>query len=108
MKEGEEPLITPQVHAFWRATQGRTFFGTVEGGFGLCFPHAIPGDEVWVLAGGRVPFVLRSMDDAGEATGRDAEGPVRRRLVGECYLHGFVDGEAERMGKSDMVPVHLV
>ncbi|KAG9203064.1 hypothetical protein G6514_003586 [Epicoccum nigrum] len=108
LEEGEEPLITPQVYAFWRATHGRTFFCTVKGGSGLCFPHARPGDEVWVLAGGRVPFVLQGVDDAGEDSEGDAERLRRRRLVGECYLHGFMDGEAKRMGKGDVVSVHLV
>ncbi|OSS52841.1 hypothetical protein B5807_02331 [Epicoccum nigrum] len=108
LEEGEEPLITPQVHAFWRATHGRTFFCTVKGGFGLCFPHARPGDEVWVLVGGRVPFVLQGVDDAVEDSGGDAERLRRRRLVGECYLHGFMNGEAKRMGKGDVVSVHLV
>jgi hypothetical protein len=100
VKEGKEPLITPQVHAFWRAAHGRTFFRTAKGAFGLCYPHTKPGDEVWVLAGGRVPFVLRSVEDA--------ERSRRRRLVGECYLHGFMDGEAERVGEGDVVSVHLV
>ncbi|RYP13288.1 hypothetical protein DL765_006962 [Monosporascus sp. GIB2] len=39
------------------------------------------GDEVWLLNGGRAPFILRK-----------AEGG-RYRLVGEAYLHGAMYGE---------------
>ncbi|KPM34976.1 hypothetical protein AK830_g11599 [Neonectria ditissima] len=38
------------------------------------------GDEVWLLEGGRTPFVLR-------------RGPDGHRLVGETYVHGFMNGE---------------
>lgn len=41
------------------------------------------GDEVWVLFGGRVPFVLRP-NEAGSTFS----------MIGDCYLHGFMDGEA--------------
>ena len=40
------------------------------------------GDEVWVLKGGNVPFVLR----------RVKEGVYR--LVGDAYVHGIMHGEA--------------
>jgi hypothetical protein len=41
------------------------------------------GDEIWVLLGGDVPFVLRPVPGSSEYT-----------LVGDCYLHGIMDGEA--------------
>ncbi|RYP79497.1 hypothetical protein DL770_006636 [Monosporascus sp. CRB-9-2] len=41
----------------------------------------VEGDEVWLLNGGRAPFILRK-----------AEGG-RYRLVGEAYLHGAMYGE---------------
>ncbi|KAI0491039.1 heterokaryon incompatibility protein-domain-containing protein [Xylaria cf. heliscus] len=39
-------------------------------------------DEVWVLAGGNVPFILRNV------------GEGRYKLIGECYVHGIMHGEA--------------
>jgi hypothetical protein len=39
------------------------------------------GDCIAVLAGGRLPFVLRPIGD-------------HYRLVGHCYVHGIMDGEA--------------
>jgi hypothetical protein len=40
------------------------------------------GDIICVLAGGRVPYVLRPCDDGFY------------RLVGECYVDGAMHGEA--------------
>ena len=42
------------------------------------------GDLICVLFGGQTPFVLRK---------REPEGYL---LVGECYVHGIMDGEAIR------------
>lgn len=39
------------------------------------------GDLVVVFFGGRVPFILRQHDSS-------------YILVGECYIHGIMDGEA--------------
>ena len=40
------------------------------------------GDVVCVLFGGKMPFVLRPWNDG------------KFLLVGECYVHGFMQGEA--------------
>jgi hypothetical protein len=45
--------------------------------------RAQEGDEIWVLFGGNVPFILRPIPGSSEYT-----------LVGDCYLHGIMDGEA--------------
>lgn len=56
----------------------------------FCFclvPHAAKvGDAVHVLHGGVVPFVLTQ--------GKGGRG---YRLVGECYVHGMMNGEAMRL-----------
>ncbi|KAH8621503.1 hypothetical protein IG631_23823 [Alternaria alternata] len=41
------------------ATHGRCYFKADNNGQGLCYPNACVGDEVWVLDGGKVPFILR-------------------------------------------------
>jgi hypothetical protein len=47
-----------------------------------------PGDEVWSLIGGHVPFVLcPSNHDNDTARGK------YYKLVGESYVHGIMDGE---------------
>jgi hypothetical protein len=38
--------------------------------------------------------MLRSVKDANEAAEDDTSGPRYRRLAGECYLHGYMNGEA--------------
>jgi hypothetical protein len=42
---------------------------------------ALEGDQIWVLRGSRVPFVLRLL----------ANGNYK--LIGEAYVHGFMRGE---------------
>jgi hypothetical protein len=48
------------------------------------------GDEVFVLLGSRMPYVLHPMGDIG------VEGLGETKLytiVGEGYIHGIMDGE---------------
>jgi len=61
----------------------RRVFVTQTGMLGLGPPATAEGDIVVVLFGGTVPFVLRP----------DAE-KQRYRLVGECYVHDVMDGQA--------------
>jgi hypothetical protein len=60
----------------------RNFCVTSKGYIGLVPPKTEVGDKVCILFGGRTPFVLR---DAGGG---------KHVLVGECYIHGMMDGEA--------------
>jgi hypothetical protein len=48
---------------------------------GLCPLSAQEGDEFWILAGARLPFILRKAPE-GEYD-----------LIGEAYLYGFMHGE---------------
>ena len=73
---------------------GRSFFLTEKGYFGLGPRVVRPGDQCAVLAGAKVPFVLR------EAPG-DGERRERWGLVGECYLHGIMHGEVTESVGSD-------
>ncbi|KAK4499939.1 hypothetical protein PRZ48_008125 [Zasmidium cellare] len=68
------------VQAVLGACFGRALFVTGTGRLGLVCADASVGDQVWVLRGGRVPFVLRGK---GEGYG----------LVGDCYLNGGMDEE---------------
>lgn len=43
--------------------------------------HVREDDEIFLLYGGSVPYVLRPVDD-------------KYYFVGECYVHGIMDGEA--------------
>lgn len=67
------------------ATSNRVFGRTAKGRFVLGPKVMEPGDIVCVLFGGKMPFVLRSwIDDMF-------------LLVGECYVHGLMHGEAVEM-----------
>ncbi|WYZ44533.1 hypothetical protein EsH8_VII_000969 [Colletotrichum jinshuiense] len=59
----------------------RRFFVTSQGHFGLGPPSLLAEDAVCILRGGPVAYALRK-------SARD-----RWRYVGECYLHGVMDGE---------------
>ena len=56
---------------------------TTRGHVGLVPRNAVKGDQVWVLRGASVPAVLR----------RCLEEP-QYFLIGECYIHNFMNGEA--------------
>lgn len=72
----------------------RSFFTTEHGYMGVGPQCLQIGDKVCVLANGNVPFVLRSVGESEEEW----------RLVGECYLHGIMDGEAvEKNEKNERI-----
>ncbi|KAI4132568.1 MAG: hypothetical protein LQ338_000667 [Usnochroma carphineum] len=54
---------------------------TKMGYLGLVPPEADVGDKVFILEGGKTPYVLRQKDEYWQ-------------LVGECYVHGIMYGEA--------------
>jgi hypothetical protein len=69
-----------------KATEGRRL---------LCSSHGLLGlgpmstaqdkdckDEIWLLGGARVPFILRQLEDGGY------------KIIGEAYVHGLMYGEA--------------
>jgi len=59
------------------ARTARGYFG----GLPSCFRA---GDQIWVVKGCRPPLLLRKSD----------EYPACYQLVGSCYVHGFMNGEA--------------
>ncbi|MCJ1411213.1 hypothetical protein MMC19_005301 [Ptychographa xylographoides] len=65
------------------ATFGRRFFWTTEGYMGMGPAGAQVGDRVCLFFGGQVLYVVRDLEDQGWY-----------RFVGECYVHGLMDGEA--------------
>ena len=59
-------------------------------------------DEIWMLHGGDVQFILRPIDGSGED---------KFKLVSDCYLHGYMYGETltEDPGLMEMIwPIVLV
>ena len=63
----------------------RRLFFTEGGNIGLGPKSLKEGDEVWLLEGAQIPFILKPIPRV--------EGEVCRALVGEAYLHGWMHGE---------------
>lgn len=85
--EWEEPPVN------YFPCHGQTMFTTEGDKFGLCPAVAKEGDIIAVLYGGNVPYLLRpanSNTDVG-----------RFYLVGECYLDGYMHGEAMELLQDD-------
>jgi hypothetical protein len=77
----------------YTAIQNRKFFVTREGYLGLGPREMQVGDEVYVLHGSNVPFVLRPKSRPPIDESYNPPYPIFS-LVGACYLHGIMDGEA--------------
>jgi Heterokaryon incompatibility protein (HET) len=73
--------------SFRVAYNGRRLFRTERGYLGIAAQSLRVGDGVWVLAGARVPVVLRRL------------GSGHWGLVGEAYVHGVMAGEGVGGGK---------
>jgi hypothetical protein len=87
------------VHAsVMRATSGRRMFITSRGYIGLGPVHTQIGDEVAILLGGSTPFMLR------EAVSAKA-GETHWNLLGDCYVHGCMDGELVEGEQTDDWPM---
>ncbi len=70
-------------------SEGRCFARTAKGYYVLGPAALEAGDVVCVLFGAKVPFCLRPI------------GGGRYLLVGECYVHGLMKGEAMGMLERD-------
>ncbi|KAJ3534133.1 hypothetical protein NM208_g1039 [Fusarium decemcellulare] len=66
-----------------RSAAERKFFITQTGYMGIGPPCMEPKDIICALFGGSTPYVIRPASTEGEYL-----------FVGECYVHGLMDGEA--------------
>lgn len=72
---------------------------TQSGYFATVPPVTRLNDEIWIIQGCRLPVVLRRNEDArlgGEY-----------RLVGACYVHGIMDGEALQRDGFEFVDISM-
>ncbi|KAE8381608.1 heterokaryon incompatibility protein-domain-containing protein [Aspergillus bertholletiae] len=94
-----------------RYYRSRCLFRTRKGYIGLGPVNVQPGDEVWLFATARTPFILRRPlegslgSETRSSISLTTEGE-RRTFIGETYVHGIMNGEAIRKG--DFRPVSLV
>ncbi|KAI0886373.1 HET-domain-containing protein [Annulohypoxylon maeteangense] len=77
--------------------KGKAVIRTSKGYLGLS-PHSTEaGDEVWLFKGANLFHVLRKADD----------GPRNKVLLGEGYVHGFMEGEALGLDGMSYSPVTI-
>lgn len=81
------------LQAFDKGRSVREVFTTHSGYLGLAPPGAISGDIVCLLFGGKTPFLLRNPAPI------EGHGTCYK-LVGDCYMHGLMNGEALSMGEA--------
>jgi hypothetical protein len=82
-------IVHPIQHKFWPefesayldANYHRRMVTTTKGYIGLAPEQTSPGDIVCFFLGGRMPVILRPVDQHWE-------------FIGECYIHGVMFGEA--------------
>jgi hypothetical protein len=75
-------------YALWGVAEDRCWYRTCQNYLGLGSISTKPGDQVRLLCGAKVPFVLRPQSPLNEG---------KHELVGGCYLHGFMHGEMLKM-----------
>ncbi|KAF1847615.1 HET-domain-containing protein, partial [Cucurbitaria berberidis CBS 394.84] len=91
--QGKPEVPNPVLESLRGMVPNHAFFITESGYIGIGPPHTLPGDQVWVFHGGKVPFLMRKFErgDVGDQTNR-------LTLVGDAYVHGIMDGEAVKDG----------
>jgi hypothetical protein len=60
---------------------GRRFYATANSHLGSVPGAARAGDKIYLFYGGSMPYVIRPCSGG------------QYRFVGDCYLHGFIQGE---------------
>ena len=78
----ESPESSSYIARVRFSIRGRSFFTTDDGYIGLAPIATKPGDQVCILLGCRTPLVLRPCGDG------------YHKVVGECYIDGFMEGAA--------------
>jgi hypothetical protein len=66
-------------------------------------PSTEIGDSIRTFTGRRTPYILRQTGGQPLKTGEDSRAEESSTfsyiLVGECYMHGMMDGEMINLGK---------
>jgi hypothetical protein len=88
--DGEQGFLSRMQDTTAPSKMARRLVTTREGHVGMAPPRAQSGDAVCVLFGCSVPVVLRRRHDYEDTW----------EFIGECYLHGFMNGEILDCGHS--------
>ncbi|KAH8597461.1 heterokaryon incompatibility protein-domain-containing protein [Bisporella sp. PMI_857] len=75
---------------------GRCFAIVKDASYAMVPRNTVAGDEIWVLAGATVPMVFRKVVHLN--------GPTYK-LIGECYVHGIMNGDTYLNSDADDEPI---
>ncbi len=83
----------------------RRLYTTSKGYIGLGPLSTQVGDEVWIICEAIAPFILHPQPENSNVPDNSIQtGGVKQfKLVGETYLHGFMNGEALKSGLLDQL-----
>ncbi|KAH9215621.1 hypothetical protein DL95DRAFT_500171 [Leptodontidium sp. 2 PMI_412] len=84
------------------------FFVTDKGSIGLGPTSTKPGDEIWIVSGGKLPLILRENKNPRSLTGEISIPGTYHTLVGDCYVDGIMDREATGNFPIDAGVLHIV
>ncbi|KAM7205118.1 Heterokaryon incompatibility protein (HET) domain containing protein [Naviculisporaceae sp. PSN 640] len=82
--------------------EARRFCRTEAGRLGQVRKEARVGDSVCVVFGAEVPYIIRRKEDKGAE-----EEEVLYELVGDCYIHGIMQGETLKDERYETVDIVL-
>ncbi|TLD31155.1 hypothetical protein PspLS_02941 [Pyricularia sp. CBS 133598] len=86
--------------ALRRALRNRRFAVTKQGYFGLVPHWTKAGDEVCMLNGCDVPYIIRRVGHGGG--GQGVAESYRFHFLGECYIHGMMNEEVLTMEELEL------
>ncbi|KAH8911976.1 HET-domain-containing protein [Coniochaeta sp. PMI_546] len=87
--ESRDTLLELQyAKALSETMHGRVLIMSQKGWMGIAPQDVQAGDLIVVLLGLRTPFILRASSEAGESS---------YRIIGDCYVDGFMEGEAFKL-----------
>jgi len=101
--DGRHNRLTLSLHGF---VPNHTFFITKKGYIGVGPCDMRDGDRVCIFGGGRVPFVVRSVDVPTSETSDSMSD--RHYLIGDAYVHGIMRGEAVQSSEERARAIALV
>jgi hypothetical protein len=91
--ENENPIVKSFLKTVNTMMRERILFRATNGFLGLGPKQVRPGDFICILFGCSVPVVLRKHElDNKQDTRREQKADLYR-LLGECYVHGIMNGE---------------
>jgi hypothetical protein len=90
LRDDIAPVEGKDVRKMWKQEMCKMqSLSATKGHIGLGPSTMLVGDEVWILSGGRTPFILRPYDSSA-GSGESSQ----HEFVGDAFVHGIMMGEA--------------